>query len=69
MNTAAAASDARTIETVEVDTLTPTCDGGSAGGGHPRVTLRIRPEVGFGVCPYCNRRFTARAGIAGGSGH
>ena len=32
--------------------------------GHPRVFLRIEPDVGFVECGYCDRRFVLEGGSA-----
>ncbi|HET9459997.1 MAG TPA: zinc-finger domain-containing protein [Sphingomicrobium sp.] len=43
------------------------CDGSGAVSpelGHPRVYLRIDPEVGFVECGYCDRRFILEGGRA-----
>jgi uncharacterized Zn-finger protein len=43
------------------------CDGSGevdAALGHPRVFLRIDPEVGFVECGYCDRRFVLIGGPA-----
>ena len=37
----------------------------SAALGHPRVFLRIDPEVGFVECGYCDRRFVLEGGRRG----
>jgi len=47
------------LEIVEVDTVQVSCDGGAAG--HPKVYLSIG-DAGFVECPYCDRRFTLKAG-------
>lgn len=47
-----------TPEIVVVKRWKIACDGDVAGGlGHPRVWLRIPPEVGFVECGYCDRRY------------
>jgi uncharacterized Zn-finger protein len=54
-------------ETVKVHDLKVACDGSgevSAALGHPRVFLRIDPEVGFVECGYCDRRFVVEGGPA-----
>jgi len=51
-----------TVESVQV-----ACDGSgeiSPALGHPRVFLRIEPELGFVECGYCDRRFVLRGGPA-----
>ena len=54
-------------ETVYVDTVTVTCDGGDGPLGHPRVYLNLRGEKQVD-CPYCDRRFVLQEGADGG-GH
>ena len=43
------------------------CDGSGEVApalGHPRVYLRIEPEIGFVECGYCDRRFVLIGGPA-----
>jgi uncharacterized Zn-finger protein len=52
-------------EIFHVSTLQVACDGSgeiSPALGHPRVFLRIDPEVGFVECGYCDRRFVLERG-------
>ena len=52
-------------ETLKVSTLQVACDGSGdivPALGHPRVFLRIDPEVGFVECGYCDRRFVLEGG-------
>jgi uncharacterized Zn-finger protein len=54
-------------ETILVHTLQVACDGSGEVApalGHPRVFLRIDPEVGFVECGYCDRRFVIEGGPA-----
>jgi NADH dehydrogenase (ubiquinone) Fe-S protein 6 len=54
-------------ETFRVTTLQVACDGSGeipAALGHPRVYLRIEPELGFVECGYCDRRFVLIDGPA-----
>jgi NADH dehydrogenase (ubiquinone) Fe-S protein 6 len=54
-------------ETLKVSTLHVACDGSgdiAPALGHPRVFLRIDPEVGFVECGYCDRRFVLEGGAA-----
>lgn len=60
MNQMSAMNDAKPIETIEVETLTPSCDGGTQG--HPKVFLHIKPEAGAVVCPYCSRHYVLKPG-------
>ena len=57
-------------ETITVDSMQAVCDGSgdvTPALGHPRVYLRIDPELGFVECGYCDRRFVLR-GAARDSG-
>ena len=50
-------------ETITVDSMSVACDGSgevSPELGHPRVYLRIDPELGYVECGYCDRRFVYR---------
>ena len=54
-------------EVFRVNTLQVACDGSgevSPALGHPRVFLRIEPELGFVECGYCDRRFVLEGGPA-----
>jgi uncharacterized Zn-finger protein len=54
-------------EVFRVSTLQVACDGSgevSPELGHPRVFLRIDPELGFVECGYCDRRFILIGGKA-----
>ena len=54
-------------EIFRVSTMQVACDGSGAVSpelGHPRVFLRIDPEVGFVECGYCDRRFILEGGVA-----
>jgi uncharacterized Zn-finger protein len=54
-------------ETLTVHALQVACDGSgdiSPALGHPRVFLRIDPDVGFVECGYCDRRFILAGGVA-----
>jgi uncharacterized Zn-finger protein len=53
-------------ETIEVDTLDVSCDGGGGPLGHPKVYLSL--ENGRVECPYCDRLFVLREGAKPG-GH
>jgi uncharacterized Zn-finger protein len=51
----------------KVDTVQVACDGSGAVSpelGHPRVFLRIDPDVGWVECGYCDRRFVLEGGVA-----
>jgi uncharacterized Zn-finger protein len=54
-------------ETVEVEELRVSCDGGGGALGHPRVYLTLSKE-GWVDCGYCDRRFILKEG-ATPSGH
>jgi uncharacterized Zn-finger protein len=54
-------------EVFKVSNVQVACDGSgdiSPELGHPRVFLRIDPEVGFVECGYCDRRFVLEGGEA-----
>jgi uncharacterized Zn-finger protein len=54
-------------EIIRVSTLQVACDGSGEvepALGHPRVYLRIDPELGFVECGYCDRRFVLIGGPA-----
>ena len=54
-------------EVIRVPTVQVACDGSgevTPDLGHPRVYLRIDPEVGFVECGYCDRRFVLEGGAA-----
>jgi uncharacterized Zn-finger protein len=54
-------------EIYKVSTLQVACDGSgevAAELGHPRVFLRIEPDLGFVECGYCDRRFVLQGGPA-----
>ncbi len=56
-------------EVFRVTTVQVACDGSgdvSPALGHPRVFLRIEPELGFVECGYCDRRFVLEGGPADG---
>ena len=33
------------------------CDGGEGALGHPRVWLFIPQDVGYVICPYCDKKY------------
>lgn len=54
-------------EIIRIRTVQVACDGSgdiSPALGHPRVFLRIEPELGFVECGYCDRRFVLEGGPA-----
>ena len=54
-------------ETIRVTSPAIACDGSGEVApalGHPRVYLRIDPELGFVECGYCDRRFVLEGGPA-----
>jgi NADH dehydrogenase (ubiquinone) Fe-S protein 6 len=54
-------------EVFKVTSLQVACDGSgdiSPELGHPRVFLRIEPDLGFVECGYCDRRFVLEGGPA-----
>ena len=55
-------------EIIEVDSEIVSCDGGGGALGHPRVFLNMEGR-GQIDCPYCDRRFVLKAGVARSGGH
>ena len=54
-------------EIIFTDSVQVACDGSgqiAAALGHPRVYLRVDPELGYVECGYCDRRFVLRGGPA-----
>ena len=54
-------------EIIFIDSVQVACDGSgqvAAALGHPRVYLRVDPELGYVECGYCDRRFVLRGGAA-----
>ena len=51
-------------ETITVEELRFSCDGGDGALGHPRIFLTIPPAVGAVDCPYCGRHFVLKPGAA-----
>lgn len=54
-------------EVFKVKTVQVACDGSGdvePALGHPRVFLRIEPDVGWVECGYCDRRFVLEGGLA-----
>ena len=54
-------------EIIRINTHAVACDGSGeipAALGHPRVFLRIEPELGYVECGYCDRRFVLEGGPA-----
>ena len=54
-------------EIIRIKTLAVACDGSGeipAALGHPRVFLRIEPELGYVECGACDRRFVFEGGPA-----
>lgn len=54
-------------EVYRVKTLQVACDGSGEVApelGHPRVYLRMEPDLGFVECGYCDRRFVLEGGPA-----
>jgi NADH dehydrogenase (ubiquinone) Fe-S protein 6 len=54
-------------EIIRISTLEVACDGSGEvepALGHPRIYLRIDPEIGFVECGYCDRRFVFIGGPA-----
>jgi uncharacterized Zn-finger protein len=58
-------------EVFRVETMQVACDGSgevSPELGHPRVFLRIEPDLGYVECGYCDRRFVLAGGPADRTG-
>lgn len=58
-------------EVFRVSTVQVACDGSGEVApalGHPRVFLRIDPEIGYVECGYCDRRFVFIGGPADSEG-
>jgi NADH dehydrogenase (ubiquinone) Fe-S protein 6 len=54
-------------EIFRVNTVQVACDGSGQidpALGHPRVFLRIEPDIGWVECGYCDRRFILEGGPA-----
>jgi len=52
-------------EVIRVSTAQVTCDGSGEidpALGHPRVYLRMEPDLGYVECGYCDRRFVLIGG-------
>lgn len=67
----AAAMDIPPPEVIRVKTVQVACDGSGEVApelGHPRVFLRIEPELGYVECGYCDRRFVLEAAPADEAG-
>lgn len=56
-------------ETVTVETMEVSCDGGGGALGHPKVYLHLATDNGSVVCPYCSKTFVLKAGFVPGGGH
>ena len=55
-------------EIVETDHTRVACDGGGGALGHPKVFLEMGDE-NFVECPYCDKRFTLKAGPTSQENH
>ena len=54
-------------EVFRISTVQVACDGSGEVDpalGHPRIYMRIDPELGFVECGYCDRRFVLIGGPA-----
>ncbi|MTI11361.1 MULTISPECIES: zinc-finger domain-containing protein [Curvivirga] len=64
------APDINQPETVEVESLKVSCDGGGGALGHPKVYLTItQDKENFVDCPYCDKRFVLKEGAKVGGHH
>lgn len=65
-----ATSENNQPETVEVESLVNSCDGGGGALGHPKVYLTITQDKGNSVdCTYCGKRFVLKEGAKVGGHH
>jgi uncharacterized Zn-finger protein len=55
-------------ETIEVENRTVACDGGGGPLGHPRVFLNMGGDAHVD-CPYCGRRYVAKAAFPRAAPH
>lgn len=66
-----AGTEMNDLETFTVTEANVPCDGGAkeSGGalGHPKVYLKINPNTGDVVCPYCSRRYVLAEGAKAAS--
>lgn len=62
------AATAPVQETIEVEALEVSCDGGTPALGHPKVYLHVDAEDGV-VCPYCSKHFVLKPGAKIGAAH
>lgn len=53
-------------ETIEVDSVNISCDGGGGALGHPKVYLSLEKDDRV-ECPYCDRLFVLKEGASGGA--
>jgi uncharacterized Zn-finger protein len=61
---------AQPVETIVVDTVQVSCDGGGGPLGHPRIYMTIKGDERHVDCPYCSRRFELKQdALAGAGGH
>ena len=51
----------KTFETVQVHTLSVSCEGAGGALGHPKVYLHIDGDKGSITCPYCSRQIVLGA--------
>jgi uncharacterized Zn-finger protein len=54
-------------ETIEVEELDVSCDGGGGALGHPKVYLTLKD--GEVECPYCDKKFVLKEGVTPSGGH
>jgi uncharacterized Zn-finger protein len=55
-------------ETIEVEEMRTSCDGGGGALGHPLVYLNLG-DGGSVDCPYCGRRFNLKEGATPSHAH
>ena len=61
------AQTSKNPEVVEVETINVSCDGGGGALGHPKVFLNL--VDGRVICPYCDREFVLKGGVARVAGY
>jgi uncharacterized Zn-finger protein len=57
------------FEEIPVAFLDVACDGGGGALGHPKVYLKIEPDKGAIVCPYCSRTYVLSQNSRRASAH
>ena len=55
--------------TITVERLEVSCDGGGGALGHPKVYLHLGVDDHKAVCPYCSKVFVLKEGAVPVGGH